>query len=120
MGADAALLYPHILRMVGRLISAQGMDRPVVDRMDASVILQKFVDANSSGLASADLVGSLANDLNLTEGRDEAEALLGLSNFRNRKETLRQVSWRSFIAIYPALRASGFADLSALDEILEV
>jgi hypothetical protein len=116
----AALLYPYVERMVWRLVSRQGMDRPAADRMDVSIILKKFVTANAGGISSSDLVGWLARDLDLAYGRDEAEALLGLSNFRSRKEALLQVSWRSFVVIYPALRASGFEDLSPLNDIMEV
>ena len=113
-------MYPYVERMVWRLVSRQGPDRPAADRMDASIILDKFVTANADGIGSSDLVGALTRDLDLAYGRDEAEALLGLSNFRSRKEALRQVSWRSFVVIYPALRAAGFEDLTPLNDILEV
>jgi hypothetical protein len=119
-GGDARALYPYVVRMVGRLVSTQGMNRPASDRMDASIILQKFVSANEMALASSDLVGSLASDLDLAEGREEAEALLGLSRFRGREEALRQVTWRSFVVIFPALRAAGFKDIAALNEVMEV
>lgn len=118
--SDAALLYPHVMKMVSRLISRQGMDRSATDRMDASILLEKFITANTSLLTSADFMASLARDLDLAEGVDEAEALMGLSKLRGRKEELRQISWRSFVLIFPSLRASGFNNLTAISEVLEI
>jgi hypothetical protein len=117
---DAALLYPHVVKMVWRLVSRQGMDRPAADRMDASVLLDKFVAANAKNLASKDLIGSLVRDLELVEGSEEAEALLGLSKLRGNLKELRQISWRSFVLAYSRLRLSGMTNLSLLNEILEI
>jgi hypothetical protein len=118
--SDALLLYPHVVNIVRRIISNQGMDRPAASRMDASIILEKFLAANAGALTWVDVPGSLAGDLDLAEGSDEAEALLGLSRFRGRKDALQSVSWRSFVHVFPKLRASGFHDLSALSEVLEL
>ncbi len=117
---DAALLYPHVVGIVSRLVSRQGMDRPAADRMDASILLEKFITASASSISSTDFIESLASDLELAEGTTEGEALVGLSRFRGRKEELRQISWRSFVMIFPSLRASGFNNLSAVSEVLEI
>jgi hypothetical protein len=118
--SDAVLLYPHVIEMTRRLVSRMGMDRPAVDRMGASVLLQKFLAANAKDLRSDEVIGSLARDLDLSEGTNEAEALLNLCRFRTRQDELGEISWRSFVQIYPTLRASGFSDLSALNEVLEI
>jgi hypothetical protein len=117
---DAILLYPHVVRMAFRMISRQGMDDSAANRMDASVLLEKFITANAEALSSTSLMESLARDLELPDGPSEAEALVGLSRLRGRKEELRQISWRSFVLIFPSLRASGFNNLSAVNEVLEI
>jgi len=117
---DATLLYPHVMGMVRRLVSGQTMDRSAADRMDASILMDKFLSANVEWSVSMNVVESLADDLELAEGSDEAEALLGLYKFRERKVALGSISWRSFVLIYPTLRASGFEDLSPLNQVLEI
>lgn len=114
------MLYPHVVEMVSRLISRQGMNRPAGDRMDASILLEKFIMANASSISSECFIKSLASDLELAEGTNEGAALVGLSRFREHKEELRQISWRSFVMIFPTLRASGFNNLSAVSEVLEI
>jgi hypothetical protein len=68
--------------------------------MDASILMDKFLNANAKWQVSTNVVESLANDLELAEGSDEVEALLGLCKFRERKGALCSISWRSFVLIY--------------------
>ena len=117
---DATLLYPHVVGIVHRLISRTNPDEPAVRRMDASVFLEKYLGAYGGSLDSKGLIHALAEDLELSEGEEEAEALINLSRYRERRKELGQVSWRSFVLVYPKLRASGFSDLLALDDLLEI
>lgn len=118
--SDAVLLYPHVIRMVRRMVTRLGYDSPAVGRMDASILLQKFLKANAAALNSDDVIESIARDLDLPDGTDEAEALINLCQFRTRQNELGDASWKSFVSVYPKIRASGFTDFSALNEVLEI
>jgi hypothetical protein len=114
-------MYCHIVRTISRLISKLDLGGPAVERMDAAILLEKFLSANTSRLDFVDFAASLARDLGLKGGREEAEALLTLSKFRTERQRRHRMSWEEFVYLHPAMtHVVDTIDSPEEDELLEI
>jgi hypothetical protein len=118
---DVTEMYCHIVRTISRLISKLDPGGPAVERMDAAILLEKFLSANTHRLDFVDFAASLARDLGLKGGREEADALLTLSKFRTEKQRLHKMSWEEFVYLHPAMmHVVDTIDSPEEDELLEI
>jgi hypothetical protein len=118
---DVTEMYCHIVRIVSRLISKLDRDGLAMERMDAAIVLEKFLSANTPRLDFVDFAASLARDLDLKGGRDEANALLMLSKFRGEKWRLHKMKWEEFVYLHSTIdHVTDITNSPEEDELLEI
>jgi hypothetical protein len=121
---DFTEMYCHVIRTVARLTSGLDGESSAESRLDAAVLLEKFLTANQRRVEVLNLPETLSRDLHLEGGVDEARALLILPRFRHDRLSLRRVSWASFVYLRGVMKHTASSQVANVlaeeDELLEI
>lgn len=99
--------YNRLIKEVAAELKELRPDGPAMGRLKASALLTDFVGKVSGRFELIAFPESLARDLSLKAGQNEANALLSLAPVVKRRGRLgNRINWRIFIFVHPALEGA--------------